>query len=164
MITKNIKLNDIKNIVIHPTVISNKVGNTVLFLRPSTNTGASSLFRYWRIGNKQESVPTTNLRNFFLDNKITKVRLLKVDCEGSEFLIFSEETKDLIAKNIIEFIALEYHPQICGKDKCQKIHNILCEGGYSLTKVNGQCIYHLPGLETNIKDLGRLNFCCNWDD
>ncbi|BAQ66453.1 FkbM family methyltransferase [Geminocystis sp. NIES-3709] len=162
IISENIKINKSNNINLYPVAISNQAGEVELFLRPSTNTGASSLFRHWKFGTFKETVPTITLDQFFEKNLIDRVRLMKVDCEGAEHLVFAGATKTL-QKQIIEFIALEYHPMICGKDKCNEIHNQLYSSGYILTKVNDQCIYHLIGAETELKSLGNLSSKCNWD-
>jgi hypothetical protein len=52
---------------------------------------------------------------------------------------------------------------MCEIDKCTEIHNQLCSSGYILTKVHDQCMYHLPGGETEVKSLGGLTVNCNWD-
>jgi hypothetical protein len=57
---------------------------------------------------------------------------------------------------------MEYHPSICGIDKCTEVHNSLKAAGYILTQVNGQSIYHLSGLETELQSLGALKIDCNW--
>jgi FkbM family methyltransferase len=162
IIAENIKINKSDTIKVHRLAISNQAGEVELFLRPSTNTGASSLFRYWKIGSIKESVPAITLDQFFQENSINRVRLMKVDCEGAEYLVFGG-AKTVIEQKLIEFIALEYHPMICGIDKCSEIHNQLFNCGYILTKVYGQCIYHLPGAETVLKSLGELIVNCNWD-
>ena len=70
----------------------------------------------------------------------------------------------VLHKQLIEFIALEYHPSICGTGKCNQIHQNLLSYGYTLTKVNGQCIYHLPDCGGSLNTLGDLKANCNWDD
>lgn len=162
IIRENIKINNSAAIKVYRLAISDQAGEVDLFLRPSTNTGASSLFRYWKIGTVKETVPTITLEQFFAENSLTRVRLMKVDCEGAESLVF-RGAKSIIEQKLIEFIALEYHPHICGNDNCNTIHQLLCNNGYILTKVNGQCIYHLPGSEIDLKPLGDLIFNCNWD-
>lgn len=162
IIAENIRINNSNAIEVYRLAISNQTGEVELFLRPSTNTGASSLFRHWKIGSIKESVPAITLDKFFQQNSINRVRLLKIDCEGAEYLVF-EGGKGVIKQKLIEFIALEYHPHICGKDKCNNIHESLCNNGYILTKLHSQCIYHLPSLETDLKHLGALTLNCNWD-
>src|ERR1700722_6804635 len=52
---KNFELNG-SNVILHETAISDQDGRLDLFLRPSTNTGASSMFRHWRLGSRAERV------------------------------------------------------------------------------------------------------------
>jgi FkbM family methyltransferase len=162
IIAENVKINNSNAIELYRLAISNQAGEVELFLRPSTNTGASSLFRHWKIGSIKETVPAITLDEFFWQNSINRIRLLKVDCEGAEYLVFGGG-KSVIEQKLIEFIALEYHPMICGSDKCSEIHNQLCSSGYILTKVHDQCIYHIPGGETEVQSLGELTVNCNWD-
>ncbi|MDZ7962636.1 MAG: FkbM family methyltransferase [Aulosira sp. DedQUE10] len=163
ILQENIKINNANAVKVHRVAISSNQGEVTLFLRPSTNTGASSLFRHWKIGSVKETVPSITLDEFFKENSLNHVRLLKVDCEGAESLVFAGG-HNVIQQNLIQLIAMEYHPSICGVEKCIDIHNQLRSAGYVLTKVREQCIYHLPGLEKEIQSLGELSVNCNWND
>src|ERR1043166_4405466 len=83
VLQKNFELNGVK-VALHQTAISGHDGELELFLRPSTNTGASSMFRHWKLGSRAERVPSVTLDSFFSRHSIGKVRLLKIDCEGAE--------------------------------------------------------------------------------
>lgn len=163
IIAENVKINNSKNINLHHLALSDKEQEIDLFLRPSTNNGASSFFRHWKIGSTKETVKAITLDQFIEQNDIGKIRLMKVDCEGAEYLVMAGGRQTL-NKQLIEFIALEYHPSICGADKCNQIHQNLVSYGYILTKVNGQCIYHLPDSVACLNTLGDLKANCNWDD
>ncbi|KYC36863.1 hypothetical protein WA1_45210 [Scytonema hofmannii PCC 7110] len=163
IIQENIRVNSATSIVIHRIAISNKEGEVTLFLRPSTITGSSSIFRHWKIGSKQETVKTITLDQFFKNNCLERVRLLKVDCEGAEHLVIAGG-QEVVKQQLIDFIAMEYHPAICGIEKCVEIHKNLKAAGYRLTKVFGQCIYHLPGLEDKLQPLGELRTNCDWNE
>ena len=163
IIQENISLNSVNSIVVHPVAISNQEGEVNLFLRPSTNTGASSFFRHWKLGSTYEKVPTTKLDAFFQRNSLERVRLLKIDCEGAEYLVIAGGN-NILKKHQIDFIAMEYHESICGWEKCAEIHKLLQTYGYILTKCHGQCIYHLPGLEQELQLLGRLQINCDWHE
>lgn len=54
------------------------------------------------------SVNTTTFKNIIEENNITKINLLKCDCEGGEYSIFTEENRDLIL-SIAKNIAIEFH-------------------------------------------------------
>lgn len=162
IITENIKINKSQNVKLYHLALSEQPQEIDLFLRPSTNTGASSFFRHWKIGSIKETVKAITLDQFIEQNNISKIRLMKVDCEGAEYLVIGGG-KQTLSKQLIQFIALEYHPSICGIDKCNQIHQNLLGYGYTLTKANGQCIYHLPGDELPLDRLGNVTSNCNWN-
>lgn len=163
ILRENIRLNSAYSVTVHQVALSDKAGEVELFLRPSTNTGASSLFRHWRIGWTRERVRATTLDSFFQDNALRRARLLKVDCEGAEGLVIAGG-RQVLGQQAVDFVALEYHPTIIGVARCLETHKALRSWGYVLTKVHGQCIYHLPGLEAALQPLGELRVGCEWDD
>jgi FkbM family methyltransferase len=160
ILRKNFELNG-SRVILHETAISDQDGHLDLFLRPSTNTGASSMFRHWRLGSRVERVACTTLDSFFQKNSIAKARLIKIDCEGAEALVV-EGAKGILTEHRVEFIAMEYHPSICGVSRCRDAHTCLMKAGYMLTTVSGQCVYHLPGLEEKLRPLGELRTHANW--
>lgn len=163
IIRENIRINYADRVIIHRVALSDKEGRIELFLRPSTNTGGSGMFRYWKIGSAKEDVHALTLDSFFKENSLERVRLLKVDCEGAEYLVITGG-RSILKQRAIDFIALEYHPVICGIEKCIYTHEELKSAGYILTRARGQCIYHLPGLEKELGCLGELNVGCDWNE
>jgi len=159
---KNLELNGSKTIV-HETAISNRDGHLDLFLRPSTNTGASSMFRHWRLGSRVERVKCTTLDTFFRENSITRARLIKIDCEGAESFVM-EGAREVLAERRVEFVAMEYHPSICGAIRCRETHMQMVNAGYVLSTVSGQCIYHLPDQAECLRPLGELRVGASWQD
>lgn len=162
VLRENLRVNAVQNVIIHPVALSEREGEVALYLRPSTNTGASSLKRHWRIGTAKEKVHTTTLDLLFTENSIESARLLKVDCEGAENLVVAGARRAL-KRQVIDFIAMEYHPSICGTDACAGIHQELTDSGYQLARVNGQCIYHLPHLGAELQPLGDLQVGRAWN-
>lgn len=49
-------------------------------------------------------------KQFINDNQIDHIDFLKIDCEGGEYDIFTEENIDFLVNNV-DFIACEVHPQ-----------------------------------------------------
>ncbi len=162
VLRENIRINSAHSVMVHQRALSSSEGEVTLFLRPSTNPGASSLFRHWRMGSGRERVCATTLDAFFEDNFLEQVRLLKVDCEGAEYLVVSGGHQ-VLQQQRVDFIALEYHAAICGVERCTTTHEELKRCGYVLTKVYEQYIYHLPGLEGELRPLGELRVDCGWD-
>lgn len=160
ILRKNFELNGSK-VLVHQTAISNEDGYVNLFLRPSTNTGASSIFRPWKLGSSTECVPCTTLDSFFFTNSIARARLIKIDCEGAEAFVI-EGGKRILTEHRMDFIALEYHPSICGVEKCLETHERFTSAGYVVTTVAGLCVYHLPSQGQDLRSLGDVSNQPDW--
>lgn len=158
ILRKNFELNG-SQVILHRTAISNQDGYVDLFLRPSTNTGASSLFRHWKLGSKTERVPCTTLDSFLHNHSISRVRLIKVDCEGAEGFVI-EGSKRTLSEHRVEFIAMEYHGSICGPEKCLETHKQIISAGYVLTRTSGLSIYHLPSRKQELPPLAQATYDC----
>jgi FkbM family methyltransferase len=153
ILRKNLELNG-SRIILHQTAISNRDGYVDLFLRPSTNTGASSLFRHWKLGSKTERVPCVTLDSLLQQHSIPRVRLIKVDCEGAEGLVI-EGAKHTLSEHRVDFIAMEYHSSICGSQRCLDTHRQLTSVGYVLTRISELSVYHLPSQELDLQPLSE---------
>ena len=163
VLKENIRLNACSSVIVHPVALADCPGKVQLFLRPSTNTGGSGLYRVGKIGLAREKVAATTLDLLFQQNGIERVRLLKIDCEGAEHIVVTGG-EGVLRNRLVEFIAMEYHPTIGqdGRTKCTKTHETLSKWGYLLTNVNGQHIYHLPELNRVLEPLGKCRVGCHW--
>lgn len=151
----NFRLNDLLSTVdMCQVLLTDRQGEARIRLRPMTNPGASSLFRVGKIGWRSELLPTTTLDHLVHEKGISRISLMKVDCEGSEHAVIRGASETLRRK-LIDFIALEYHPTIGPNAacECENTHCLLKKYGYDLTKVKGLTIYH-P--EFSAHDLDRL--------
>src|SRR2546423_4600895 len=133
ILRENIRVNQAHAIVVHQLALSNTAQDVELYLRPSTNTGASSLYHHWKLGSEHERVRAVTLDDFFQANGLERVRLLKVDCEGAEHQVITG-ARAVLARQAIDYIALEYHPSICGVEACRRVHEMLTAAGFTLTK------------------------------
>lgn len=163
VLSKNRELNDCQNLTLHRLALTDKAGETSLYLRPSLNTGASSLTPHWRIGRRHENVPTTFLDEFFSFSKLDRVCLIKVDCEGAEGLVI-DGAAGVLSRQAVDFWAMEYHSSICGVERCAAIHKTFRAQGYHCATVSGHRVYHLAGLESNLRSIGDCRFDCDWRD
>lgn len=98
----NIELNRIKNIIPVEIAISDKTGNKEIFLG---DTGMHSF--YFDRGNNKISTRTISFKDFVEQNEISKIDLLKMDCEGAEYEILFGCPEDIL--KLIRRITLEYH-------------------------------------------------------
>jgi len=101
---KNIKINNIHTIKPVNLAITNK--NIFVKLYTYKNNGGNSVFNNDK-GGKAIKVRSIKLKDVFKQNKISKIDFLKMDCEGSEGLIFKSTDKDVWSK--INKLSLEYH-------------------------------------------------------
>jgi FkbM family methyltransferase len=155
-IRANLRENRCEELVrVHQVCLTDRPGQVSLFLRPSTNTGASSLFRYWRIGWKTESVESMTLDQFWCQENLGGARLVKIDCEGAESLILRRADRILSAR-LIDFLAIEYHPRICGAPACAKIHEKLRRASYTVTQHEWSCVYRSPRAEDPPREFAGL--------
>jgi FkbM family methyltransferase len=107
---KNIKLNKLQD-VIFPVkqAVSNVEGTTEIFDGQGASfiTGGKGVSQqlFDSIPSKKEKVPTTTLNDILKD--LDEVALLKIDCEGGEYMIM--ETVDLDQLRKCQRIVMEYH-------------------------------------------------------
>ena len=127
----NFKLNSINNGKIIQKAISNKIGKIEFSLTPDTNTGSSGLYNTTKYKNPTETVKMITLEQLFYEEKIKKIKLIKIDIEGLEYEAILG-SKKLFMQNIIENIALELHPDILLKrNKSEsEIIKFLNDAGY----------------------------------
>src|SRR5262249_39135559 len=135
-------------------------GQAELFLRPSSNTGASSFYRHWRLGSSRQVVRTMRLDDLLAETKVAKVRVMKVDCEGAEALVI-RGASNYLARHAIDFCIVHYHTHITGVDECERAHAALLQAGYLLAKLDHLCVYMRPTLEPEALNCG-LSLADTW--
>lgn len=92
--------------------VNDVAGELVLKFNSSLGiTTSASLFDN-QYGSDEERVQATTLENVFSDYQLSKIDLLKLDCEGAEYNILYNTPSHLYKK--INCIAIETHP---GKEK-----------------------------------------------
>lgn len=98
---ETIRINKIKNVTPIQKAVLDVVDKIKLFIHP-TNSGGHSLFEQIS-GHDFVEVETTTIESIFTEHNITICDLLKLDCEGSEYIIIKSLTKEIAAKirNII---------------------------------------------------------------
>jgi FkbM family methyltransferase len=105
LLKKNLKDNDIQNVVAKQVAVSDVVGEVELLLsREDLN---HSLREAIEPTGQVQKVQATTLEKIFEKNRIQTCGLLKIDCEGSEYEILYSAPKSVFNK--IDAIFLEYH-------------------------------------------------------
>ncbi len=92
---------------------------------------------------------------------ITRVRLVKVDCEGAELLVLSGAT-DILHRRIVDFWVVDYHENISGPKNCERAHGPLSDAGYQLGKHKELCIYFDPVQQRELQTLGEYRVVKSW--
>lgn len=103
LLKKNLTQNFITNVQIFNCAVSkNNIDKVEFFI--SDDEAAHSLIKKSK---KTVEVKSISLQKIFEENKIEKCKLLKLDCEGSEYQILNNLPSEIFKK--IEKIILEYH-------------------------------------------------------
>ena len=102
LLVDNIKLNNIKNTTIYQKDVTDKSSIVRIFL--NQDNAAHSIFTE---SNKYEDIESISLKDIFDSNKIQKCDLLKLDCEGSEYIILNSLPDFYFQR--IKKIVMEYH-------------------------------------------------------
>ncbi len=161
VLERNIAANSLTNVDVVSVAVADKEGKTLLYLRPSTNTGASSFTKNWRFGNRAEEVRTTTLGRLLSDRNFPSARLMKIDCEGAERLVVAG-AKDALRARRIEIIVIDYHPKIVSVTECQRTHRQFIESGYNAAKCNDLLFYFVASAKEDLGRLGQLSKIPDW--
>jgi FkbM family methyltransferase len=129
LLKENLKANRIKNVTPKQLAVSNTVGQTQLIL--SQEDLNHSLEHAIEPTGQIQPVQTITLERIFTKNRLDRVDLLKLDCEGSEFKIIYSAPKEIFSK--IDNIFLEYHNWVPNENS-DKLKNHLANLGYTVQK------------------------------
>jgi FkbM family methyltransferase len=147
VLKRNIAINSLENSInLHQLGLSDKIGTLKLYLRPSINTGSSSLNRHWKLGWSFEEINVITLDHFFESQKIDRVRLVKIDCEGAEPEII-KGSFDTLKNKRVDFFIIEHHPQIRSLQSINETENSLIKAGYQKIIFSDLSAYRAPGIE-----------------
>ena len=102
ILTENLELNNIKNIIPFNSAVSNQSNKTKIFL--NSDDSAHSIFDS---GKNSVYVKSTTIKSIFDENEIENCNLLKLDCEGAEYQIIDSISPEYFIK--IDKIIIEYH-------------------------------------------------------
>ena len=115
LLSYNINLNNLENTKIFNKAVTDKSSIAKIFL--STDESAHSFFIK---GSKYVEVESISLKEIFDLNHIASCNLLKLDCEGSEYMILNSLPNDYF--DYIQKIVMEYH---LASEEPQLIHELV---------------------------------------
>ena len=105
---RNIKLNNLDNVIAENYGILKNTGTAELFVNKNTSM-LSSMFTS-DSSSKKETVSVISLQEIIEKHQIKKVDLLKLDCEGAEYEIILNLSKNILEK--ISKFSVETHPYV----------------------------------------------------
>lgn len=126
----NIKINNLNNCFVNPLACSNINGPGKLFLTDLSTR--ISLINRDVISEKELDryiiVKNITLEKYIEQHNIEKIDFLKLDCEGSEGLIFKDISSQTLEK--ISKIAMEFHDNVSPLNH-KEINKLLIKAGFS---------------------------------
>ena len=153
---RNLEINGCTRVTVRALGLDAKPGWLRMYLRPSTNPGASGLNRR-RLDVLSELVPVSTLDAVVETARLGSVRLVKVDCEGAEDRVIAG-SGGLLSAQRVTFLALEFHPTVGpdGLARSRALHESLRSYGYVHSVVLGRHVYHVPGAEGALEAAGDV--------
>ena len=125
LLVDNVKLNNIKNTTIYEKAVTDKSSIVRIFI--NQDNAAHSIFTE---SNKYENIESISLKDIFDSNQIQKCDLLKIDCEGSEYMILNS-LPDFYFQ-CIKKIVMEYHMADKKPELLENLIKKLRELGYKI--------------------------------
>ncbi len=133
LLKKNVMVNNYRNVSLEKIVISNKNGNTKLYLS-KTNAGSHRIYLSNTVKNNFINVEMKTLDEYFKNNSIRdKISFIKMDVEGSEIGVIKGMNSILENKKLT--VMLEFDPrQIKNYGASpEDLLNILANHGFSFS-------------------------------
>src|SRR5262245_19208804 len=104
LLEENVRLNGLRNVRPLMLGLAETAGRRNLYLDPGNSGGHSMLLQG---DGTSVMITTATLEGFLASEKVGRVHLMKVDCEGAEYEILSSAPPEVLAR--VDRIVLEYH-------------------------------------------------------
>lgn len=102
VLKENISSNGLENVEVYKLAVTEQVGRASFYQK-----GLSSGIVFEE-GAKKFEVPTTNIDRFLSEEKIERIDLINMDCEGSELLVL-KGAKETLQKNKVKIFCEIHH-------------------------------------------------------
>jgi FkbM family methyltransferase len=132
VLEKNIKINKISNIQAFNLGVSDKTGETSLFISKSKNHSIFDSSKNRLSSCKKEEIKVISLEDLLKKSNVSNVDFMKMDCEGSEYPLLFNTTKNTFKK--IKTISLEFHDVKDEHYTGLRLRNFLKKQGYNIVK------------------------------
>jgi len=129
ILKENISSNGLENVKVYELAVTDQVGR-VPFSQKELSSGI-----VFEEGAKKFEVSTTSIDRFLSEEKIERIDLINMDCEGSELLVL-KGAKETLQKNKVKIF-------------CEIHHDFLKELGQSVEEL----VQYLQGLEFQVQSV-----------
>jgi len=129
ILNKNISSNGLENVKVYELAVTDQVGRAP-FYQKELSSGI-----VFEEGAKRFEVSTTTIDKFLSGEKIERIDLINMDCEGSELLVF-KGAKETLQKNKVKIF-------------CEIHHDFLKQLGQSVEEL----VQYLQGLEFQVQSV-----------
>jgi FkbM family methyltransferase len=129
ILKENISSNGLENVKVYELAVTNRVGK-VDFCQKGLSSGI-----VFEEGVKKFEVSTTNVDRFLMEEKIERIDLINMDCEGSELLVL-KGAKETLCRNKVKIF-------------CEVHHDFLKELDQSVEDI----VEYLQGLEFQVRSV-----------
>ncbi len=149
----NMELNNIKNVVINSTAVSNTTGNSDLFVHDASGHHSLSPVDHSKVKFKA-NVKLTTLDEYCKKNNIKYIDLLKIDTEGFEHEVL-DGARGLLKKGSVGTIVFEVSkPVLIELNKnIDPVFKILTDNGYTVYNLQDEVIDMQLIQNTHFEDL-----------
>ena len=129
ILKENISSNGLENVKVYELAVTDQVGRA-LFYQKELSSGI-----VFEEGAKKFEVSTTSIDRFLSEEKIERIDLINMDCEGSELLVL-KGAKETLRKNKVKIF-------------CEIHHDFLKQLGQSVEEL----VQYLQGLEFQVQSV-----------
>ena len=127
VLTKNLKINQIENVIPQNLGVTKKSGTNFLYLKKNLSIG-NSIYKNANSDDKID-IETISLQDIIKNNDLQKINILKLDCEGAEYQILLNLDNQILQK--IDRIVSEMHPKI-ENFKIKDVEDFLTMHGFNV--------------------------------
>lgn len=147
-LTKNIKLNNCKNVIALNCAVCNKNKKLKLYIKEKSSLHFTSTpLKMKRPYKTLVEVDGIKIDDLFNDLNIDRIDWLKLDIEGAEIEALLGAKKALKAGKILNII-IELHLNFIGKKNAEKLLSYLKKNKYLITRIFGN--YYLASLKKGV--------------
>jgi FkbM family methyltransferase len=129
-LVKNISINGITNIIPERKAVLDKNTKPLLYISSGHNLGMSSIFHHDSENGLTERVDAVGLDDYIEKVGISRISLIKIDIEGSEFLALKGMQKILDSMRPKILIELKEETLISSGSKVEDILDFFAKAGY----------------------------------